>query len=207
LAGFTGTERFTILKRLGSGGFGVVYEAFDHERQRKVALKVPHEANAFNIYMVKQEFRALADVTHPNLVSLYELLAQGPDWFFTMELVEGPDFHRRLRPEGRGGKAGGDGGTSSWQERDPATPDLDPDATRVRPHYPFWGPGRATQGISTESRNSDTPSSGDGGHSFHHSPPRDYQEVRDLTRQLAEGRGGLRALYLAGLVPVSSAKP
>ena len=198
MASFTGTERFTILKRLGSGGFGVVYEAFDHERQRKVALKVPHEANAFNIYMVKQEFRALADVTHPNLVSLYELLAQGPDWFFTMELVEGPDFHRRLRPEERGGKAGGDGG-SSWRERDPATSDLDPDATRVRPRYPFWGPGRLTQGVSTESsalsRNSDTPSSGEGGPSLHHSPPRDYQEVRELTRQLAEG---LQALHLAG---------
>ena len=62
MSAFTGTDRFSIRRRLGSGGFGVVYEAFDFERQTLVALKVPHDAGTRDVSQFKQEFRALADV-------------------------------------------------------------------------------------------------------------------------------------------------
>jgi hypothetical protein len=82
----------------------VVYEAFDFERQSVVALKVPHDASTRDISAFKQEFRALAEITHPNLVNLYEVMSHGSQWFFTMERVVGKTFTEfldadRLTPE------------------------------------------------------------------------------------------------------------
>ncbi len=92
-------ERFEVRRRLGEGAFGEVFEAWDTERQSDVALKRLHRLHPTAIYRFKREFRALADVTHPNLVQLYELLSEGSDWFFTMELVRGTPLLEWLRPE------------------------------------------------------------------------------------------------------------
>jgi serine/threonine protein kinase len=90
--------RFRILRRIGEGGMGVVYEAYDVERQMLVALKCITHPDPTAIFRFKREFRTLADISHPNLVSLYELVSDGEQWFFTMELVEGTDLARYLRP-------------------------------------------------------------------------------------------------------------
>lgn len=95
---FFGTERFRLRRRLGSGGMGIVYEAHDLLADRVVALKALTRTEAAHISRFKNEFRSLADVSHPNLVSLYEFMADGQYWFFTMELVEGVNFLEYVRP-------------------------------------------------------------------------------------------------------------
>jgi serine/threonine protein kinase len=90
---WTGTSRYSVLRRLGEGGMGVVYEALDREGRRHLALKTLLRIDPDSLYLFKQEFRTLADVHHRNLVHLYELVQpeDGP-LFFTMELVQGTDF-------------------------------------------------------------------------------------------------------------------
>jgi serine/threonine protein kinase len=63
--------RFRILRELGAGASGVVYEAFDRESGMRVALKQLKSADADALYRFKREFRALQGVRHPNLVRLH----------------------------------------------------------------------------------------------------------------------------------------
>ena len=100
---FAGSERFLIRSRLGAGSFGIVYEAHDRKRDAVVALKTLRRATPEALYYLKREFRALADIVHPNLVALHELLTEGPHCFFTMELVRGVDLLTYLRPRSPGG--------------------------------------------------------------------------------------------------------
>lgn len=86
---FPNTSRFEPRGEIGEGGFGIVWKAFDRERHELVALKVLKRADGMPLLRFKREFRALADVSHRNLASLYELLTDGHVWFFTMQLVEG----------------------------------------------------------------------------------------------------------------------
>ena len=96
---FRGTDRFRVLRRLGSGGMGVVYATLDRDRDEVVALKTLRWTDASAIYRLKKEFRTLADIAHPNLVALYELVSERDRWFFTMELVEGCDFLEFVRSD------------------------------------------------------------------------------------------------------------
>ena len=69
-----------------------MHRAYDRDRQTEVALKTFLRPGAEGVYRLKKEFRALADLSHPNLVRLGELVSEGDRWFFTMEIVEGQDL-------------------------------------------------------------------------------------------------------------------
>lgn len=89
-------DRFEIRRLLGSGSFGVVYEAFDRQRNRVVALKTLARADAESVTRFKREFRSLAELRHPNLASMYELLVLGESWVLSMEPVHGTDLLEHL---------------------------------------------------------------------------------------------------------------
>jgi hypothetical protein len=115
--GFAGDERFRLLSRLGQGGMGTVYEVHDRERNLRLALKELRQVTPAALLRFKDEFRALRDLRHPNLVLLDELFERGGHWFFTMELIDGCDFLAHVRPQeagaGPASTAGSQGGRGS----------------------------------------------------------------------------------------------
>lgn len=68
---------------------GIVYEAHDRQRNMRVALKTLRRVDPSNLYRFKREFRALSDLSHPNIIALYELVSEGDEWYLSMELIEG----------------------------------------------------------------------------------------------------------------------
>jgi len=89
---FIGSTRFEVRRRIGSGAFGVVYEAFDGVRNATVAIKALRADSSDALRRFKREFRSLSDIAHRNLVQLYELIAEGDEWLVTMELIRGKNF-------------------------------------------------------------------------------------------------------------------
>ncbi len=84
---------YMLDRQIGKGGMGEVFAARALERGHTVALKTLSLASAAHLYRFKREFRALADVTHDNLIKLFELgVTPAGQTFFTMELLEGEHF-------------------------------------------------------------------------------------------------------------------
>ncbi len=98
---FGGTSRFQVVRRLGAGGFGVVWLVRDLSVGAEMALKTLPAGRPELVYRLKREFRALADLRHENLVSFYELFTVDDQCFFTMEYVPGETFLEYVRPAGK----------------------------------------------------------------------------------------------------------
>ncbi len=90
-------SRYRIVGPLGEGGQGAVYEAFDLETERSVALKTVRALGGEELVRFKAEFRAARDLRHPHLIELVELFEERGHYYFTMALVRGVDFLRFVR--------------------------------------------------------------------------------------------------------------
>ena len=93
---------YRIASRLGSGGMGEVYRAYDEKLRRDVAIKVlrPSEADDDVVRgLLLREARAAAAVNHPNICTIHEVGEHDGQAFLAMELIEGEPLHR-LIPSG-----------------------------------------------------------------------------------------------------------
>jgi len=85
-------ERYEVTGSLGHGGMAQVYRAFDRHLERDLALKIlrPHLTEA-DSERFRREIMTLAKLSHPNIVSIYDL-GRGDHVYFTMELISGGTF-------------------------------------------------------------------------------------------------------------------
>ena len=89
--------RYRIIRQIGRGGMGVVYEAIDERLQRPVAIKtILPAANAVMRDRFLREARAAAAVSHPHICQLFEIGEHEGDPFLAMELLQGEALSTRL---------------------------------------------------------------------------------------------------------------
>ena len=103
-------DRYRLIDRIGDGGAGVVYAARDLTLDRRVALKALtlgsedpgtlDEERAELIARFREEAHALARISHPGIVQIFDLVDEGGDFWIAMELMEGGDLSTLLRRDG-----------------------------------------------------------------------------------------------------------
>ena len=103
-------DRYEILEKIGSGGMSDVYKAKCHKLNRLVAIKVlkaefTDDANFVSKF--KMEAQAAAGLSHPNIVSIYDVVDEGDIHFIVMELVEGITLKSYITKKGRLDDEGG----------------------------------------------------------------------------------------------------
>ncbi len=89
-------DRFQIIRLLGKGGMGKVYLVKDPQNEQLIALKTLLMQTASGMYRFQREFRAIARLNHPNIVSVYHYGMHDNSPYFTMEYVEGTDLWNYL---------------------------------------------------------------------------------------------------------------
>lgn len=168
---------------------GTVYAAVDQDHGATVALKTLNQMTADGLLLFKNEFRALADIQHENLASLYELIEDKGQWFFTMELLPGTDFISYVRPlpDGETDAESDEGVTSDI----PLAPVLGPTPDQAQTPLPTPSP------LSPASWPESSPSAGLAAAQAAHAGQLDESRLRSALIQL--GRG-LHALHTANKI-------
>ncbi|MGN1048850.1 MAG: protein kinase, partial [Eubacteriales bacterium] len=84
--------RYRILKTIGVGGMAVVFEAYDLFQKKTVAVKMLKDESASDVQQVRRflnESKAVAMLSHPNIVKIYNISVKGKIKFIVMEYIEG----------------------------------------------------------------------------------------------------------------------
>ena len=101
-------QRFEVLRRLGTGGMGVVYAAYDWELERRLAIKVMRDdtmTSEAGKSRILREAQAMAKLSHPNVVQVYEVGNWDDQIYVAMEYIKGKTLSDWLHAEER-----------TWQE-------------------------------------------------------------------------------------------
>lgn len=102
--GLAPSERYEFQEKIGAGGMGVVYRAYDRVLDRLVAYKMLME-QFMEIEEIRERFvreaRSAAMLNHPNIVTIYDVSADGGRTFIIMEFVEGVSYYELLQRQGR----------------------------------------------------------------------------------------------------------
>jgi len=97
-------DRYKIKKQRGSGGMALVYEAQDILLDRKVAIKMLRPEFVSDedfINKFRHEAKAVARITHPNVVSIYDIVESENSLYLVMEYIEGKDLKSLIQKRGK----------------------------------------------------------------------------------------------------------
>ncbi|MCE9579513.1 MAG: serine/threonine-protein kinase PknK [Deltaproteobacteria bacterium] len=92
-------RRFELVRELGRGGSGIVHEAIDRATGARVAVKALRGGHPDALHRLRRECAALRALAHPNLVAVGDLVHDRGEWLLAMELIDGVDLRRALRPD------------------------------------------------------------------------------------------------------------
>jgi serine/threonine protein kinase len=96
-------DDYELLGLLGSGGFGRVYKVRDLHLERQVALKVLHPSLTQDPEVVerfRREAQLAAQLSHPNIVNIFDIAGRSGLLWYTMELIDGPSLAQLVEREG-----------------------------------------------------------------------------------------------------------
>jgi serine/threonine-protein kinase len=95
--------RYLLVAQQGSGGMSVIYKAVDRALGRNVAIKILRPSLTRDpsfLEKFRNEARAVANLSHPNVVTVYDVGSDGPTHYIVMELIEGQDLKKIIKSQG-----------------------------------------------------------------------------------------------------------
>ena len=96
-------NRYEILEKIGNGGMATVYKAKCHVLNRYVAIKVLRDEFTTDEEFIKRfntEAQSAASLTHPNIVSIYDVGNEGNLYYIVMELIQGKTLKEIIEEDG-----------------------------------------------------------------------------------------------------------
>ena len=94
--------RYELEEKIGSGGMAEVYKAHDRLLARPVAVKILHEAYRADVEFIERfhrEAKSAARLSHPNIVSIYDVGVAGNDHYIVMEYVQSSTLKKKIQDE------------------------------------------------------------------------------------------------------------